>query len=107
MGYHLFQSTSIFWPFTLYSLQYISNVGISVPYLRGGRGSLVVKVTSSWPQRIMRLSPVPLKTCRVGGLCTLNLPLVWKSGEGVPAQVSSSSLDHGSKLQGPSPKAPE
>ncbi|GFY03277.1 hypothetical protein TNCV_1172371 [Trichonephila clavipes] len=25
---------------------------------------------------------------------------------GVPAQVSSSSLDHGSKLRGPSPKSP-
>ncbi|GFV01997.1 hypothetical protein TNCV_1551511 [Trichonephila clavipes] len=27
-------------------------------------------------------------------------------GEGVPAQVSSTSLDHGSKLRGPSPKSP-
>ncbi|GFY08743.1 hypothetical protein TNCV_5006561 [Trichonephila clavipes] len=30
------------------------------------------------------------------------LPLVRR---GVPAQVSSTSLDHGSKLRGPSPKA--
>ncbi|GFT09653.1 uncharacterized protein TNCV_4948141 [Trichonephila clavipes] len=37
-------------------------------------------------------SPVPLKTRRVGQRCTLNL-----SREGVPAQVSSTSLDHGSK----------
>ncbi|GFU57657.1 transposable element Tcb2 transposase [Trichonephila clavipes] len=28
------------------------------------------------------------------------------TGEGVPAQVSSTSLDHGSKLRGPSPKSP-
>ncbi|GFX40937.1 hypothetical protein TNCV_2216361 [Trichonephila clavipes] len=34
------------------------------------------------------------------------LPLVWcvSSERGLPAQVSSSSLDHGSKLRGPSPK---
>ncbi|GFW82930.1 hypothetical protein TNCV_2209821 [Trichonephila clavipes] len=31
--------------------------------------------------------------------------VVWELGEGVPAQVSSTSLDHGSKLRGPSPKA--
>ncbi|GFV38215.1 hypothetical protein TNCV_4792011 [Trichonephila clavipes] len=54
-------------------------------------------------------SPVPLKTRRVGQRCTLNLELppvgVVCLGEGVPAQVSSTSLDHGSKLRGPSPKA--
>ncbi|GFY35810.1 uncharacterized protein TNCV_4841871 [Trichonephila clavipes] len=63
----------------------------------------------------MSSSLVPLKTRRVGERCTLNL---WRGqtssrwcggveqlGEGVPAQVSSSSLDHGSKLRGPSPKA--
>ncbi|GFV00036.1 uncharacterized protein TNCV_4057091 [Trichonephila clavipes] len=58
-------------------------------------------------------SPVPLKTRRVGQRCTLNLSraemssrgVVWWLGEGVPAQVSSTSLDHGSKLRGPSPKA--
>ncbi|GFV51526.1 hypothetical protein TNCV_2908291 [Trichonephila clavipes] len=33
--------------------------------------------------------------------------VVWKLGEVVPAQVSSSSLDRGSKLRGPSPKAVE
>ncbi|GFT90752.1 hypothetical protein TNCV_2777391 [Trichonephila clavipes] len=31
--------------------------------------------------------------------------VVWKLGEGVPAQALSSSLDHGSKLRGPSPIA--
>ncbi|GFV95233.1 digestive cysteine proteinase 1 [Trichonephila clavipes] len=38
--------------------------------------------------------------------CTLNqlrlLPLVWKLGEGMPVQVSSSFIDYGSKLQCPS-----
>ncbi|GFU42319.1 uncharacterized protein TNCV_4554761 [Trichonephila clavipes] len=58
-------------------------------------------------------SPVPLKTRRVGQRCTLNLSRAETSSrwcgvvvrEGVPAQVSSTSLDHGSKLRGPSPKA--
>ncbi|GFV45684.1 uncharacterized protein TNCV_1969851 [Trichonephila clavipes] len=57
-------------------------------------------------------SPVPPKTRGVGERCTLNLsrakmPSCW-SGVVVkkrPAQVSSSSLDHGSKLRDPSPKA--
>ncbi|GFU73107.1 uncharacterized protein TNCV_1353981 [Trichonephila clavipes] len=53
-------------------------------------------------------SPVPLKTRRVGQRCMLNLSraetssrwcgVVVKRG-GVPAQVSSTSLDHGSKLR--------
>ncbi|GFW15564.1 uncharacterized protein TNCV_4657041 [Trichonephila clavipes] len=60
-------------------------------------------------------SPVPLKTRRVGQRCTLNLSraetssgwcgVVVRTG-GVPAQVSPTSLDHGSKLRGPSPKSP-
>ncbi|GFY32159.1 uncharacterized protein TNCV_3556671 [Trichonephila clavipes] len=58
-------------------------------------------------------SPVPLKTRRVGQRCTLNLSRAETSSRwcgvvvrrGVPAQVSSTSLDHGSKLRGPSPKA--
>ncbi|GFT31650.1 uncharacterized protein TNCV_230891 [Trichonephila clavipes] len=59
-------------------------------------------------------SPVPLKTRRVGQRCSLNLSRAqtssrWCAGgsyeRGVPAQVSSTSLDHGSKLRGPSPKA--
>ncbi|GBM09798.1 hypothetical protein AVEN_234637-1 [Araneus ventricosus] len=32
--------------------------------------------------------------------------VAWKFGEGVPAQVSSSSSDHGSKLRGPSQNSP-
>ncbi|GFY25114.1 uncharacterized protein TNCV_2693051 [Trichonephila clavipes] len=58
-------------------------------------------------------SPVPLKTRRVEQRCTLN---VWRAEtssrwcgvvvrRGVPAQVSSTSLDHGSKIRGPSPKS--
>ncbi|GFT01075.1 uncharacterized protein TNCV_4054671 [Trichonephila clavipes] len=58
-------------------------------------------------------SPVPLKTHRVGQKFTLNLSRAETSSRwcgvvvrrGVPAQVSSTSLDHGSKLRGPSPKA--
>ncbi|GFT82487.1 retrovirus-related Pol polyprotein from transposon RE1 [Trichonephila clavipes] len=54
-------------------------------------------------------SPVPLKTRRVGKRCTLNLSRAETSSRwcgvvvrrGVPAQVSSTSLDHGSKLRGP------
>ncbi|GFS98744.1 uncharacterized protein TNCV_2591891 [Trichonephila clavipes] len=63
---------------------------------------------------VTSLSPVPLKTRRVEQRCMLNLSraetrppvgVAWKLGEGVPAQVSPTSLDHGSKLRGPSPKA--
>ncbi|GFX06988.1 putative RNA-directed DNA polymerase from transposon X-element [Trichonephila clavipes] len=58
-------------------------------------------------------SPVPLKTRRVGQRCTLNLSRAETSSRwcgvlvrrGVPAQVSSTFIDHGSKLRGPSPKA--
>ncbi|GFV07874.1 uncharacterized protein TNCV_306221 [Trichonephila clavipes] len=54
--------------------------------------------------------PVPLKTRRVGQRCTLNLSRAetssrWCGVVVMPAQVSSTSLDHGSKLRGPSPKA--
>ncbi|GFV51275.1 uncharacterized protein TNCV_2174621 [Trichonephila clavipes] len=58
-------------------------------------------------------SPVPLKTRRLGQRCTLNLSRAEMSScccgvvvrRGVPAQVSSTSLDHGSKLRGLLPKA--
>ncbi|GFW80688.1 hypothetical protein TNCV_3235401 [Trichonephila clavipes] len=57
-------------------------------------------------------SPVPLKTHHVGQRCTLNLSRAEMSSRGcgswerkVPAQVSSTSLDHGSKLRGMSLKA--
>ncbi|GFV79017.1 uncharacterized protein TNCV_3687241 [Trichonephila clavipes] len=62
-------------------------------------------------------SPVTLKSRRVGQRCTLNLSraetssrwcgVLVRRGVGVPDQVSSTSLDHGSKLRGPSPKALE
>ncbi|GFV50735.1 uncharacterized protein TNCV_2213961 [Trichonephila clavipes] len=78
-----------------------------------GHGSLVVKVSDrGW--HVMSSSQVPLKTRRVGKRCTLNLSraqtsfrwcgVVVRRG-GVPPQVTSSSLDHGSKLRSPSPKA--
>ncbi|GFU28866.1 uncharacterized protein TNCV_470021 [Trichonephila clavipes] len=59
-------------------------------------------------------SPVPLKTRRVEQRSTLNLLRAQMSSHWcgvvvrrveVPAQVSSTSLDHGSKSRGPSPKA--
>ncbi|GFU06189.1 uncharacterized protein TNCV_4764991 [Trichonephila clavipes] len=62
---------------------------------------------------VTSLSPVPLKTRRVGQRCTLNPSRAETSSHecgvvvrrGVPAQVSSTSLDHGSKLRGPAQKA--
>ncbi|GFT83629.1 uncharacterized protein TNCV_2825711 [Trichonephila clavipes] len=77
-----------------------------------GRGSLVVKVSDrGW--LVTSSSPVPLKTCRVEKRYTLNLSRAQTSFRGCSvvvrrggmlAQVSSSSLDPGSKLRGPSPK---
>ncbi|GFY13364.1 hypothetical protein TNCV_2336281 [Trichonephila clavipes] len=61
-------------------------------------GSRVVKVSDrGW--HVASSSRVPLKTHRVGERCTLNLSRAQTSFRwcGVPAQVSSSSLDHGSK----------
>ncbi|GFV85088.1 uncharacterized protein TNCV_3320261 [Trichonephila clavipes] len=89
-----------------------SRIGALIPKMLWVRGSRVVwyrivacLVTSS--------SPVPLKKRRVGQRCTLNLSRAETSSRWcgvvfrrvVPAQVSSTSLDHGSKLRGPSPKA--
>ncbi|GFV11715.1 uncharacterized protein TNCV_977041 [Trichonephila clavipes] len=77
-----------------------------------GYDSLGVKVLDRrW--HVTSLSPVPLKTRREGERCTFNLLRAQTSslwcGEvvrrGVPAQESSSSLNHGSKGRGPSPKA--
>ncbi|GFY34903.1 uncharacterized protein TNCV_154761 [Trichonephila clavipes] len=78
----------------------------------GGYGSPVVRV-SDHGKRVMSSSPVTSKTRRVGQRCTLNLSRAQTSfrwcgvvvRRGVPAQVSASSLDYGSKLRGPSPKA--
>ncbi|GFY23418.1 hypothetical protein TNCV_3941121 [Trichonephila clavipes] len=49
-------------------------------------------------------SQVPLKTRRVRKRCTSRAQASSRWCD-VPAQVSSTSLDHGSKLRGPSPKA--
>ncbi|GFX31685.1 uncharacterized protein TNCV_4082091 [Trichonephila clavipes] len=75
-----------------------------------GCGSIVVKV-SDHGRHVMSSSPVPLKTRRIRQRCTLNLSRAETSsrwcgviGEGVPARVSSTSLDYGSKLRGTSPK---
>ncbi|GFT74180.1 uncharacterized protein TNCV_4081111 [Trichonephila clavipes] len=76
-----------------------------------GCGSPAVKV-SDHGRHLMSSSPVPPKTRRVGQRCTLNLSRAESSSRwygscdrGVLAQVSSASLDHGSKLRGPSPKS--
>ncbi|GFT90979.1 hypothetical protein TNCV_2008431 [Trichonephila clavipes] len=57
-------------------------------------------------------SPVPPKTSCVGQRCMLNMSRAetssrWCSvvGEGMPAQESSTSFDHGSKFRGPLSKA--
>ncbi|GBM03901.1 hypothetical protein AVEN_185400-1 [Araneus ventricosus] len=74
-----------------------------------GRGGLVVR---SRPQ--VR-DPLSLKICRVWGLLHAKSYVVAKRppvgvaqkfGDGVPAQVSSSSSDSGSKLRGPSLNSP-
>ncbi|GFS58766.1 uncharacterized protein TNCV_4270821 [Trichonephila clavipes] len=84
---------------------------MKIPTDYWGCGSPVVKVSDNG-RHAMILSPVPLKTHRVGQRYTLNLSRAEMSSHwcgslerGVPAQVSSTSLDHGSKLRGPSPKA--
>ncbi|GFV64230.1 uncharacterized protein TNCV_4339041 [Trichonephila clavipes] len=77
-----------------------------------GCGSPEVRV-SDHGRYVISLNPVQLKTRRVGQRCTLNLSRAETSSHWcsvvvrreVPAQMSSTSLDHGSKLRGPSPKA--
>ncbi|GFX55319.1 uncharacterized protein TNCV_3968731 [Trichonephila clavipes] len=77
-----------------------------------GCGSPMVRV-SDHGRYVMSSSPVPLKTRRLGQRCTLNLSRAETSSRwcgvvgrrGDAAQMSSTSLDHGSKLRGPSPKA--
>ncbi|GFU91973.1 uncharacterized protein TNCV_3765981 [Trichonephila clavipes] len=78
-----------------------------------GCGSPVVKV-SNHGRHVMSSIQVPLKTRRVGQRCTLNLSRAETSSrwcgvvvrEGVPAQVSSTSLDHGSKITWSVAKSP-
>ncbi|GFS83975.1 uncharacterized protein TNCV_2363871 [Trichonephila clavipes] len=83
---------------------------LCVLLLHRGCGSPVVKV-SDYDRHVMSTSPVPLKTRRVRKRCTLHLPRAQTSSRWcgsqereVPAQLSFSSLDHGSKLRGPSLK---
>ncbi|GFS96424.1 uncharacterized protein TNCV_17491 [Trichonephila clavipes] len=93
------------------SISYVTNTMISIRMR--GHGSLVVKVSDrGWS--IMSSSRVAFKTRRVGVRCTLNLSraqmcsrwcgVVVRRG-GLPAQMTSSSLDLGSKLRSLSPKA--
>ncbi|GFV03993.1 uncharacterized protein TNCV_916181 [Trichonephila clavipes] len=59
---------------------------------------------------VISSNPVPLKTYCVGQQCPLNMSRAKTSSRwcgvvarrGFPAKVSSTSLDHGSKLRGPS-----
>ncbi|GFV84475.1 hypothetical protein TNCV_5007371 [Trichonephila clavipes] len=50
--------------------------------IAGGCGSLVVKV-SDHARQVMSLSPVPLKTRRVGKRCRLNMSRAQTSSDGV------------------------
>ncbi|GFX03562.1 hypothetical protein TNCV_4751471 [Trichonephila clavipes] len=76
-------------------------------------GSKVIQKLA-WPS-CHEFELVPLKTCRKGKRCTLNLSRAQTSSRWcdvlarrvVPAQVSSLSLDHSSKLRSPSTKALE
>ncbi|GFT38996.1 hypothetical protein TNCV_3690881 [Trichonephila clavipes] len=79
-----------------------------------GRCSLVVKVTNSWSayhefEPCTAEDPLCTGAMHVKSVETLTSSR-WCSvevGRGVSIQVSSSSLDRGSKLRGPSPKALE
>ncbi|GBN82277.1 hypothetical protein AVEN_55476-1 [Araneus ventricosus] len=66
-------------------------------------------------RRVTVRNPNPLKIRRVWGLSHAKsyvvakrppVGVVWKLGEGVPAQASSSPSDRGSKLRGPSLNSP-
>ncbi|GFV97867.1 hypothetical protein TNCV_2021821 [Trichonephila clavipes] len=78
-----------------------------------GHGSLVVKVTNSWSAfnefELSAAGDTPWRgTMHIKSLESLKVPpvgVVWYLVEGLPAQVSSTTLDHGSKLRCSSPKA--
>ncbi|GFX38100.1 hypothetical protein TNCV_3836991 [Trichonephila clavipes] len=79
-----------------------------------GCGSPVIKVIGSWQachefEASTYKDPLCRRAMHVKSVERSNvLMLVWSGSwvrVGVSAQVSSSSLDHGSKLRGPSPKA--
>ncbi|GBL79053.1 hypothetical protein AVEN_48999-1 [Araneus ventricosus] len=54
------------------------------------------------------LLPLPFKSCASALMHLFSPPVgvAWKLGEEVPAQVSSSLSDRGSKLRGPSQNSP-
>ncbi|GFT59361.1 hypothetical protein TNCV_1709031 [Trichonephila clavipes] len=74
------------------------------PSVHGGwRGSLVVKITDSWPV-CHKFEPSTAEDPSLTGAMHIKFVKVQPSSRwcgmerrGVPAQVSSSSLDHGSK----------
>ncbi|GFU60184.1 uncharacterized protein TNCV_4248891 [Trichonephila clavipes] len=92
---------------------------VTVNIYQGLSYHLLVAVVSEWTRYrvvaglVTSSSPVPPKTRRLGERCTLNLsrnqtPSHWcglVERRGMPAQMSSTSLDRGSKLRVPSPKA--
>ncbi|GBM68736.1 hypothetical protein AVEN_263562-1 [Araneus ventricosus] len=80
----------------------------------GGRGGLVVR-SRPRGRSVEARNPIPPKIHRVWGRLQAKSYIVAKRppvgvarkfGEGVPAQVSSSSSDLGSKLRGPSLNSP-
>ncbi|GFX69472.1 uncharacterized protein TNCV_380411 [Trichonephila clavipes] len=84
----------------------LATVNNSNGFLKSGNRIVAVFITSS--------STIPLQTRRVVQRCMLNLSRAETSSHwcgvvvrkgGVPAQVLSTSLDHGSKLRDPLPKA--
>ncbi|GFT47366.1 hypothetical protein TNCV_3749381 [Trichonephila clavipes] len=83
---------------------------MQIPSTKSGHSSPVVKVTYLW-QAQHKFEPHTTEDSSCRGGCTLNMSrlkrlhndVVWKLGEGVPDQVCLS-LDHGSKVRGPSPK---
>ncbi|GFW60115.1 uncharacterized protein TNCV_1389281 [Trichonephila clavipes] len=100
-------------------VRHVTPVEVTSPQLVGREQKPVAAVAEWYRYRIVAClvtssSPVPLKTRSVGQRWTLNLSRAetsscWcgvgvRRGE-VSAQVSSTSLDRGSKLRGPSPKA--
>ncbi|GFY27666.1 hypothetical protein TNCV_911171 [Trichonephila clavipes] len=89
----------------LEGLMHVKSIEVQGPC---GRGRLVIKATDSkLAYHEFELSADEVPPCR-GGRKTFNMSrlkrppigVVWKLGEGVPAQVSSSSLLHGSKFRG-------
>ncbi|GFV55386.1 hypothetical protein TNCV_146591 [Trichonephila clavipes] len=79
-----------------------------------GLGSLVVKVTDSWlegqefepgPLKILHVEANIVKSIETHTHRRLPIGVVWKLEERMPAQMLLLSLDHGSKLRGPSPIA--